>query len=110
MGYLEDVQAVSGLARDRGALTVCAVTEPVSLGLLRGPGGLGADIVVGEGQSFGVPLSFGVLRPEICLPERALELDDPRLCLVVRPEADETAVPLVAERRAVAVRSVGRHR
>jgi glycine dehydrogenase subunit 1 len=58
-GCIEDVEALASAAKRAGALTIAAVTEPVSLGLLRGPGGLGADIVAGEGQSFGVPLSLG---------------------------------------------------
>ncbi len=59
LGCIEDVAVLSAKAKAAEALTVCVVTEPVSLGLLRGPGSRGADIVVGEGQSFGVPLSFG---------------------------------------------------
>ena len=42
-----------------GALLVAVVTEPVALGLIKSPGEMGADIVVGEGQSIGVGLQFG---------------------------------------------------
>ena len=58
-GCLEDLQALSEKAHAKGALLIVAVTEAMSLGLLRSPGASGADIVVAEGQSFGVPLSFG---------------------------------------------------
>ena len=58
-GCIEDVQTLSDAAHKAGALLIVAITEPVSLGLLKPPGACGADIVVAEGQSFGVPLSFG---------------------------------------------------
>jgi len=58
-GCIEDVAALSNAAHRAGALLIAVITEPISLGLLKSPGACGADIVVAEGQSFGVPLSFG---------------------------------------------------
>lgn len=58
-GCVEDLSALAEAAHAKGALLVVAVTEAMSLGLLKSPGACGADIVVAEGQSFGVPLSFG---------------------------------------------------
>jgi len=58
-GCIEDVAALAERAHSVGALLVVAITEALSLGLLKSPGACGADIVVAEGQSFGVPLSFG---------------------------------------------------
>jgi glycine dehydrogenase subunit 1 len=58
-GCVEDLSALAKAAHDKGALLVVAVTEAMSLGLLKSPGACDADIVVAEGQSFGVPLSFG---------------------------------------------------
>ena len=58
-GCIEDVAALAEKAHAVGALLIVTVTEAISLGLLRSPGACGADIVVAEGQSFGVPLSFG---------------------------------------------------
>ncbi|MBD0327198.1 MAG: aminomethyl-transferring glycine dehydrogenase subunit GcvPA, partial [Pyrinomonadaceae bacterium] len=58
-GCIEDVKALAEKAHAAGALLIVAITEPISLGLLRSPGSNDADIVVAEGQSFGVPLSFG---------------------------------------------------
>jgi glycine dehydrogenase subunit 1 len=57
-GALEDVAAAAELAHAAGALLV-VVSDPVNLGVLEAPGRLGADIVVGEGQGLGVPMSFG---------------------------------------------------
>ena len=58
-GCVEELSALADAAHAKGALLVVAVTEAMSLGLLKSPGACGADIVVAEGQSFGVPLSFG---------------------------------------------------
>jgi glycine dehydrogenase subunit 1 len=57
-GCLEDVAAAAELAHAAGALLIVAA-DPVNLGVLEAPGRLGADIVVGEGQGLGVPMSFG---------------------------------------------------
>ena len=58
LGCLDDVAAARQAASTRGALLVVAF-DPVAAGLLRAPGAYGCDVVVGEGQPFGTPLSFG---------------------------------------------------
>ena len=58
-GCVEDLRSLADAAHAVGALFVVVVTEAISLGLLNSPGSCGADIVVGEGQSFGIPMSFG---------------------------------------------------
>ncbi|HEX8501167.1 MAG TPA: aminomethyl-transferring glycine dehydrogenase subunit GcvPA [Pyrinomonadaceae bacterium] len=58
-GCVEDVRAFAEQVHAAGALLVVVVTEAASFGLLRSPGACGADIVVAEGQSFGVPVSYG---------------------------------------------------
>jgi glycine dehydrogenase subunit 1 len=58
-GVVEDLAELGEAAHAAGALLVVAVAEPVSLGLLKPPGECGADIVAGEGQALGVPMSFG---------------------------------------------------
>ena len=58
LGCIEDLSAAAEVARRTGALLLVAA-DPVSAGLLRPAGEYGADVVVGEGQPFGTPLSFG---------------------------------------------------
>ncbi|MFT3725584.1 MAG: aminomethyl-transferring glycine dehydrogenase subunit GcvPA [Hyphomonadaceae bacterium] len=58
-GTVTDLSLVADAAHARGALLVSVFTEVVSLGLVKTPGEMGADIAVGEGQSIGVPLGFG---------------------------------------------------
>lgn len=57
-GCVEDVRALAEAAHAKGALVIVAA-DPVALGVLEAPGVLGADIVVGEGQSLGLPMAFG---------------------------------------------------
>lgn len=59
VGRIEDLSAIAQKAHEHGALLIAVVTEPVALGAIRAPGEMGADIVVGEGQSLGVGLQFG---------------------------------------------------
>lgn len=58
-GVIENIANISVLTHKHQALSVVVVAEPVSFGILEAPGNLGADIVSGEGQSFGLHLSFG---------------------------------------------------
>ena len=59
LGRIADLGPIAERAHANGALLIAVVTEPVALGLIRSPGEMGADIVVGEGQSIGVGLNFG---------------------------------------------------
>ena len=57
-GCIDDLADVADMAHARGALLVVSV-YPISLGILKTPGQMGADIVTGEGQSLGMAVSFG---------------------------------------------------
>ena len=59
LGRITDLTPIAEAAHAAGALLIAVVTEPVALGAIRSPGEMGADIVVGEGQSIGVGLQFG---------------------------------------------------
>ncbi len=58
-GCLEEGVEFARIAHAQGALLISVLVEPTSLGVLKPPGEWGADIVVGEGQSFGNSLNFG---------------------------------------------------
>lgn len=58
-GAVEEYADLSKKLQEHGIVLIVAVAEALSLGILKPPGEKGADIVVGEGQSFGLPVSFG---------------------------------------------------
>ena len=59
LGRIGDMSELAAACHAKKALLIAVVTEPVALGVIRSPGEMDADIVVGEGQSLGVGLQFG---------------------------------------------------
>lgn len=57
-GCIEDLTNIAEIVHKKGALLIVSC-YPISLGILKTPGSMGADIVTGEGQSLGLPMSFG---------------------------------------------------
>ncbi len=57
-GCIDDFSDIAKAAHEKGALLIVSC-YPISLGILKPPGEMGADIVIGEGQSLGMPMSFG---------------------------------------------------
>jgi glycine dehydrogenase subunit 1 len=58
-GRIRDLRPLASACHAAGALLVVAIADPAGLGLIESPGAMGADIVVGDGQSLGVGLAFG---------------------------------------------------
>lgn len=58
-GCIENLKVIGEMTHGKEALFIVSFTEPLAYGLLKTPGSLGADIACGEGQSLGIPRSFG---------------------------------------------------
>jgi len=58
-GCIEDLEAAGKAIHEQDAIFITCFSEPLAYGVLKAPGALDADIVCGEGQSLGIPQSFG---------------------------------------------------
>ena len=58
-GVIEDLHPIIEKVHENGSLMIVGFSEAIAYGILKPPGAMGADIVAGEGQSMGIPVSFG---------------------------------------------------
>jgi glycine dehydrogenase subunit 1 len=58
-GCIEDLKAIGDMARQKKALMIAGFSEPLAFGMMKNPGSQDADITAGEGQSLGIPRSYG---------------------------------------------------
>jgi glycine dehydrogenase subunit 1 len=58
-GCIENLPTIGDSARAKNALLIACLTEPLAYGLFKNPGSQGADIACGEGQSLGIPRTYG---------------------------------------------------
>lgn len=58
-GVIQDLHPIAQKAHEKKALLIVVITEPIALGMIKPPGSADADIVVGDAQSFGLPLNYG---------------------------------------------------
>jgi len=58
-GAIEDLLHIGESVHEAGALLIVGFSEAIAYGILKSPGAMGADIVAGEGQSLGIPVSYG---------------------------------------------------
>src|SRR2546428_7661353 len=70
-GCLEDIASAAEIAHAAGAVLI-VVADPVNLGVLEAPGKLRADLVVGEGQGLGVPMSLRRAHLRVLAAQRQL--------------------------------------
>jgi len=58
-GVIEDLHSMIEKVHGNRSLMIVGFSEAIAYGILKPPGAIGADIVAGEGQSLGIPLSYG---------------------------------------------------